>query len=194
VSRDGILGQGRRAVTLPPARAWNNRPGVLAALALFWGAEMLLGLFLGAVLVIEGRGMPGWMLALAVVLASLLALIGLRLLLLCLRQRRLPNPVVAMDAVGLLDRRLAPAPIAWAEIAHVGVLHVRGTQVVFELTEAGRARIRQPERTLAQLNRRMMLPAYTLMPLGTDARPADLAHSLRAWFNATHPGAGADQP
>lgn len=186
-------------MTPPPARAWNNRPGVLAILALFWGAEMLLGLLLGAVLIAEGQGMPGWMLALALALAAFLALIGLRLLVLCLRQRRLPDPIIAMESRGLLDRRLSAGPIPWPEIAHVGVLSARGVQVVFELTEPGRARIRQPERLLASINRFVLMPAYTLMPMGTTARPAELADALRAWVNATRPphneiGLGADQP
>jgi hypothetical protein len=177
-----------------PARAWNVRRDVLALLAAFWVVEMLLGLFLGAMILVEGHAMPLWMHGVALAAAGLLFLVGLRYAILCLRQRRLSDPVIAMDSHGLLDRRLCPTPIPWPEIVHMGVLHMRGPKVVFDLTAPGRARIRQPERTLARLNRLMLMPAYTLMPMGTTARPAELADAMRAWFNATRPAAGADQP
>jgi len=181
--------------TLPRPRSWSNRPAVLAVLAAFWGAEMLLALLCGAAFLSAGAGLPLWMHALALLFACFLALVGLRLGLLCLFQLRLPNPVLALSAQGLLDRRLSPTPIPWREVTWVAIFRIRGTQVVFELTPAGRARIRQPERLFARLNRAMLMPPYTLMPMGTEARAEELAEAMRAWFDATRPAArtpGAD--
>lgn len=180
---------------LPTPRSWNNRPRLLALLAAFWGAEMLLALACGAAFLSAGDGLPLWMQALVLLFTCFLALVGLRLGLLCLFQLRLPNPVLALSPQGLLDRRLSPTPIPWREVTWVAIFRIRGTQVVFELSPAGRARIRQPEHLFARINRAMLMPAYTLMPMGTEARAEELAEAMRAWFDATRPapaGAGAD--
>ena len=60
-----------------PVGAWSNRPRVLLGLGLFWAGEALLGVGLGVVMVSEGRGMPGWMLGVALFFAVFLAAVGL---------------------------------------------------------------------------------------------------------------------
>ena len=62
---------------LPPAQSWTNRPRVLLGLGLFWAGEALVGVGLGVVMVIEGQGMPGWMLGVALFFAVFLAAVGL---------------------------------------------------------------------------------------------------------------------
>lgn len=174
-------------------RSWSNRPRALLGLGLLWVALALLGLGLAPVLVAESRGMPVWMLLAGVALALLLALVGLRQAVFCLRQLGAPAPVFAIGPDGLFDRRLAATTIPWREIGAIGVFHLRGTQVTFELTEAGEALVYPAERALARLSRLCLLPGYSVVLTGTDARAEDVAAAMRAGFAASRAAATASQ-
>lgn len=174
-------------------RTWSNRRGALLGLGLFWAALALLGLGLAPVLVAESRGMPWWMLAAGVALALALAAIGLRLAVFCLRQLGAPAPVLAIGPEGVFDRRLSATTIPWREIRFVGVFHLRGTQVTFELTPAGDALVRPFERALARLSRLFLLPGYGVVLMGTDARAEEVAAAMRAGFAANRTEATASQ-
>ncbi len=179
---------------LPASRAWVNRPLVLVGMGAFWAAESVFGLFTAAMLVAEGKDMPGWMLAAAVGISLLLMLIGARLAVYCLRQLGAPAPVIGLGPDGLFDRRLADAPIPWGEVAVVDVYYLRSVQVMFDLTPAGNARVRPFERFLARLSRMMLMHGYSVVLMGTDADASDLAAAMRGWFAATRPppALGAD--
>ncbi len=174
-------------------RTWSNRRGALLGLGLFWAALALLGLVLAPVLVAETRGMPAWMSVAGVALALFLAAIGLHLAIFCLRQLGAPAPVLAIGPQGVFDRRLAAETIPWREIRYVGVYRLRGTQVMFELTPEGDAMVHPFGRALARLSRLFLLPGYSVVLMGTDARAEEVAASMQAGFAASRPGGTASQ-
>jgi hypothetical protein len=171
----------------PPAVTFRNRPRALLALGLFWAGESLLGFGLGAVLLAEARTMPAWILALGVLMALFLAIVGLHLSVLCLRQLGSPDPVLALGPEGYFDRRLCPHPIAWHLVSRVVVYHARGVQVAFELAPAADAGVRRLPRLLARLNRSVGLPGYSLSLMATDAQDIDIARAMHGWHAVAHP-------
>lgn len=172
-------------------QSWSKRNGRLVASGLFWAVECALGLGLGAILVAEGRGMPGWLFALAMATAVGLAAIGLRLSVYCLRQLGDPEPTIVIGPEGLFDRRLSASTIPWAEIVRLEVYHSRTTQVMFDLSPQGDALIHPFERALARLARCFLLPGYSMVLIGTDADVEDVVVAMRRYAVAAR-SAGAD--
>lgn len=178
-----------------PILAYRNRPGALLGLGLFWAAEAVLGLALGAVMLAEGRAMPAWMLAVALLLALFLTLVGLHLSIACLRQRGHPDPVLALGPEGFFDRRLCPRTIPWDQVRRVDIYHARGVQVMFDLAPEADAGVRPLPRLLARLNRGVGLAGYSLSLMATDAPDIEIARAMHAWHAWAHPPApprGAD--
>jgi hypothetical protein len=175
----------------PAAYLAHNRPRALLGQGLFWAGECGLGLALGAVMLIEGGGMPAWMLAIALLLAVFLTAVGLHLSVFCLRQLGAPGPVLALGPEGFFDLRLAPHPIPWTQVTRVDIYHARGVQVMFDLAPEADARIRRLPRRLARLNRVVGLAGYSLSLMATDATDIDIARAMHAWHASAHP-AGAD--
>ena len=176
---------------LPPTLAFRNRPRALLGQGLFWAGESVLGVALGAVMLVEGRGMPGWMLAIALLLAAFLTAVGLHLSVFCLRQLGAPDPVLALGPEGFFDRRLCPRAIPWDQVTRVDIYHARAVQVMLDLTPAANARVRRLPRLLARLNRGVGLPGYSLSLMATDAQDIDIARAMHGWHAAAHPP-GAD--
>ena len=169
----------------PPTLVARNRPRALLGQGLFWAGECVLGLVLGAVMLVEGQGMPVWMLAVALLLAAFLAAVGLHLSVWCLRQLGAPDPVLAIGPEGFFDRRLCPQPIPWAQVTRVDIYHARGVQVLFDLAPA--VEVRRLPRLLARLNRSVGLPGYSLSLMATDAQDIDIARAMHGWHAVAHP-------
>ncbi len=176
---------------LPPAQSWTNRPRVLLGLGLFWAGEAALGLGLGVVMVIEGQGMPRWMLAVALFFAAFLAAVGLRLSVWCLGQLGVAGTVLAIGPAGYFDRRLCPRTIPWEAVSRVDIYYAKGVQVMFDLAGPANARMRRFPRALARLNRAAGLPGYSVSLMGTDADAVAVAKAMHGWHAAARARASA---
>lgn len=170
----------------PPSLTYRHRPRALLGLGLFWAFESLLGLALGAVMVMEGRGMPLWMLAGALGASAFLALTGLHLSIACLRQLGRPDPVLALGPDGYFDRRFCPHTIPWDQVSVVDIYYLRAVQVMFDLTPEARARVHRLPNLFARLNRMVGMTGYSLSLMGTDAKDIDIARAMQAWHADTH--------
>ncbi len=174
-----------------PVGAWSNRPRVLLGLGLFWAGEALLGVGLGVVMVSEGRGMPGWMLGVALFFAVFLAAVGLRLSVWCLGQLGVAGTVLAIGPAGYFDRRLCPQTIPWEAVSRVDIYYAKGVQLMFDLAGPANARVRRFPRALARLNRAVGLPGYSVSLMGTDADAVAVAKAMHGWHVAARAGASA---
>jgi hypothetical protein len=175
---------------LPPARSWTARRWALAAHGLLWPVLVLFWLAIASIAVEAANAFSGWAMALVFGVCGLMALICGHLAYEALRLLRAPAPVLAVGPAGLLDLRLAAAPIPWHEIRRLSIAHFHTTRVRFELSPTGEAGVRPALRFLARLGRAIGRPGYTVGLMGLGAVDRDVAAAVKAWHDACGPDAG----
>lgn len=146
-----------------------NRSSWARILAVFWVAEVVLGLaFTAAGASWIGVEQP--VLVAAILIGGLLlAAIGVPMAAGSRRIARLPGSAVEMSEDGFRDRRIAEVVTPWQAIAWKIVFNGRSYSLQFDVAEPYRnaLRLHWDQRLLAFLNRALGYPEFTVVTLGT---------------------------
>jgi len=182
----------------PQPRSWQGRHGPQAAHATRSLVVTLVALAGGWALIQEAAALPGWVVALGLACCVLLGFVGGRAAYGAIRRLAdaREGTVLSLGPDGLFDRRLAPVPIPWKEIARLRLFHRPAPVVRFDLTPRGEALLFPDMRRMARLGRWLGRPGCSVAVMGLGGAEREVAEAVQAWHAAMGaPGgkAGADR-